>query len=59
VIHLLALCCAEGAVLAAKASIDAVCARHGLTNTDLQDQIDVLGLDVETTDKDAAHVQQV
>ena len=46
-------------MLAAKASIDALCARHELTRTDLQDQISVLGLDIETIDKDAAHVQQV
>ena len=46
-------------MLAAKASIDAVCERYGLTKTELQDQFDVLGLDIETIDKDAAHVQQV
>ena len=46
-------------MLAAKVAIDALCARHGLESSDLQAHFDILGLDVETIDADAAHVKKV
>ena len=46
-------------MLAAKAAIDAVCARHGLQRSDLQARLDILGLDVETVDEDAVNVEKV
>ena len=46
-------------MLAAKAAVDAVCARHGLQRSDLQAQLDILGLDVDSVDVDAANVQKV
>lgn len=46
-------------MLAAKAAIDAVCARHGLQRSDLQAHLGILGLDVETVDEDAVNVKKV
>lgn len=50
---------ADGEVLGARKSIDAVCARHGLHRSDLQEHGDLLDFDVGTIDDDAAHVQEV
>ena len=46
-------------MLAAKAAIDAICARHGLERSDLQAHLDILGLDVETIDENAVNVKKV
>ena len=46
-------------MLGAKTAIDAVCARHGLQRSDLQDHADILGFDVGIIDDDAAQVEQV
>ena len=46
-------------MLAAKAAVDALCARHGLERSDIQAHIKILGLDVDTIDADAVHVKKV
>lgn len=50
---------ADGEVLEARTAVEAVCARHGLHRSDLQEHADLLGFDIGTIDDDAAHIKQV
>ncbi len=50
---------ADGEVLGARTAAEAVCARHGLHRSDLQEHADLLGFDISRVDDDSVHVKQV